>query len=104
MMLGMSQEKLSDALGLTFQQVRKYEKGPNRIGASHLLHIACMLRMPVAFFFDGGPAAPRSLWHFRDPVTGPRLRFSNDKGRARAVQSVHGHQGWQTSPLHRCTR
>jgi transcriptional regulator with XRE-family HTH domain len=57
MMLGMSQEKLGDALGLTFQQVQKYEKGTNRIGASRLQHIAQILQVPVSFFFEGGPAA-----------------------------------------------
>jgi transcriptional regulator with XRE-family HTH domain len=60
MMLGMSQEKLGDALGLTFQQVQKYEKGSNRIGASRLQHIAQILQVPVAFFFDGGPASEGS--------------------------------------------
>ena len=57
MMLGMSQEKLGNALGLTFQQVQKYEKGANRIGASRLQHIAQILQVPVSFFFEGGPAA-----------------------------------------------
>jgi transcriptional regulator with XRE-family HTH domain len=57
MMLSMSQEKLGDALGLTFQQVQKYEKGANRIGASRLQHIAQILQVPVSFFFEGGPAA-----------------------------------------------
>ncbi len=56
MMLGMSQEKLGDALGLTFQQVQKYEKGTNRIGASRLQQIAHILRVPVSFFFEGAPA------------------------------------------------
>jgi len=55
MMLGMSQEKLGDALGLTFQQVQKYEKGTNRIGASRLQQIAHFLQVPVSFFFEGGP-------------------------------------------------
>lgn len=55
MMLRMSQEKLGDALGLTFQQVQKYEKGTNRIGASRLQQIALALQVPVSFFFDGGP-------------------------------------------------
>jgi transcriptional regulator with XRE-family HTH domain len=58
MMLGMSQEKLGDALGLTFQQVQKYEKGTNRIGASRLQQISQILQVPVAFFFDGAPSAP----------------------------------------------
>lgn len=55
MMLSMSQEKLGDALGLTFQQVQKYEKGTNRIGASRLQNIATVLSVPVGFFFDGAP-------------------------------------------------
>lgn len=57
-MLGMSQEKLGEALGLTFQQVQKYEKGTNRIGASRLQQISRTLDVPPAFFFEGAPAAP----------------------------------------------
>jgi transcriptional regulator with XRE-family HTH domain len=56
MMLGMSQEKLGDALGLTFQQVQKYEKGANRIGASRLQQISQILQVPVSFFFEGVPS------------------------------------------------
>src|SRR5215471_5623154 len=55
MMLSMSQEKLGDALGLTFQQVQKYEKGTNRIGASRLQQISNILQVPVSFFFEGAP-------------------------------------------------
>lgn len=55
MMQSMSQEKLGDALGLTFQQVQKYEKGTNRIGASRLQQIAHILQVPVSFFFEGAP-------------------------------------------------
>jgi transcriptional regulator with XRE-family HTH domain len=55
MMLSMSQEKLGGALGLTFQQVQKYEKGTNRIGASRLQQISHILQVPVAFFFEGAP-------------------------------------------------
>lgn len=57
-MLSMSQEKLGDALGLTFQQVQKYEKGANRIGASRLQHIALIFQVPVSFFFEGAPNVP----------------------------------------------
>ena len=60
MMLGMSQEKLGEAIGLTFQQVQKYEKGTNRISASRLQHIAQTLHVPVAFFFDGAPGLARA--------------------------------------------
>ena len=56
MMLGMSQEKLGNNLGLTFQQVQKYEKGTNRIGASRLQQISQILQVPVSFFFEGAPA------------------------------------------------
>src|SRR5262249_6907528 len=56
-MLAMSQEKLAAALGLTFQQVQKYEKGTNRIGASRLQQISHILQVPVAFFFEGAPNA-----------------------------------------------
>jgi transcriptional regulator with XRE-family HTH domain len=54
-MLGMSQEKLGDALGLTFQQVQKYEKGTNRISASRLQHLSTILKVPITFFFEGAP-------------------------------------------------
>src|SRR5437667_12230699 len=58
MMLTMSQTKLGDALGLTFQQVQKYEKGTNRISASRLQHSAHILQVPVTFFFEGAPSVP----------------------------------------------
>ena len=54
----MSQEKLGDALGLTFQQVQKYEKGANRIGASRLQQIAHILQVPVSFFFEARRTHP----------------------------------------------
>ena len=55
-LLGMSQEKLGEALGLTFQQVQKYEKGTNRIGASRLQQISKSLNVPPAYFFEGAPS------------------------------------------------
>jgi transcriptional regulator with XRE-family HTH domain len=51
--IGLSQEQLADALGLTFQQVQKYERGSNRVSASKLYAIARTLGVPIAFFFDG---------------------------------------------------
>ena len=54
-LLGMSQEKLGEALGLTFQQVQKYERGVNRIGASRLFDLARVLDVPIGFFFDDMP-------------------------------------------------
>ena len=53
--LGMSQTKLADAIGLTFQQVQKYEKGANRMGSSRLTQIANILQVSESYFFEGGP-------------------------------------------------
>lgn len=61
MLISMSQEKLGEALGLTFQQVQKYEKGANRISASKLQHIAKILAVPVEFFFEGAPVGDAPL-------------------------------------------
>jgi transcriptional regulator with XRE-family HTH domain len=61
--LEMSQQKLGDALGLTFQQVQKYEQGTNRIGAGRLQHIANILQVPVEFFFEGAANAPDTAAH-----------------------------------------
>jgi transcriptional regulator with XRE-family HTH domain len=58
LMLGMSQSNVADALGVTFQQLQKYEKGINRISASRLQHISQILQVPVTFFFEGAPSVP----------------------------------------------
>ena len=58
LMLDMSQTDVADALGLTFQQLQKYEKGSNGISASRLQHLSQILQVPVPFFFEGAPAAP----------------------------------------------
>jgi transcriptional regulator with XRE-family HTH domain len=57
MLIGMSQEKLGDLLGLTFQQVQKYEKGVNRIGAGRLFEVSRILNVPVDFFYEGANTA-----------------------------------------------
>jgi transcriptional regulator with XRE-family HTH domain len=57
MLLGMSQEKLGERLGLTFQQVQKYEKGVNRIGASRLFDLSQVLQVPIQFFYEEAPGA-----------------------------------------------
>ena len=56
LMLDLSQTRLADALGVTFQQVQKYEKGVNRISASRLQHISHILQVPIHFFFEGLPS------------------------------------------------
>lgn len=60
MMISMSQEKLGEKLGITFQQIQKYEKGTNRVGASRLQQIATVLGVPVSFFFEGAPVQDSS--------------------------------------------
>jgi transcriptional regulator with XRE-family HTH domain len=60
LMLGMSQTKLGEAVGLTFQQIHKYEKGTNRIGGSRLQQFAHILHVPVPFFFEGLPQVSES--------------------------------------------
>ena len=73
-LLGMSQERLGGALGLTFQQVQKYERGANRIGASRLFDLAKALQVPVGFFFDDLPegvaegAPPTASVQDEDPM------------------------------------
>jgi transcriptional regulator with XRE-family HTH domain len=56
LLVSMSQERLGEALGITFQQIQKYEKGANRIGASRLQQISKILGVPVEFFFEGAPS------------------------------------------------
>jgi transcriptional regulator with XRE-family HTH domain len=104
MMLSMSQEKLGDALGLTFQQVQKYEKGTNRIGASRLQQIANILQVPVSFFFEGAPHTAHSSGMAEAPspayvsdflatsdglsLTKAFMRIKNNKLRRRIVDLV----------------
>ena len=80
-MLGMSQEKLGEALGLTFQQVQKYEKGTNRVGASRIQQISEILQVPVSFLFEGGPsgtatpkASAKALRRLMSPISWPPPR------------------------------
>ena len=84
MLIGMSQEKLGELLGLTFQQVQKYEKGANRIGASRLFDISQILAVPVSYFFDDVPdevASQHRLMngnahgngHYKDLESGPHM-------------------------------
>jgi transcriptional regulator with XRE-family HTH domain len=86
-LLGMSQEKLGEALGLTFQQIQKYERGVNRIGASRLFDLARVLDVPIGFFFDdmsaelGGNAVTRS--------------------RGAAFGFAEGQEGFEDDTLHR---
>lgn len=69
-MLGMSQERLGESLGITFQQIQKYEKGSNRIGASRLQKICEVLNVPISFFFEDAPAGVGGPEGFRE-ASGP---------------------------------
>jgi transcriptional regulator with XRE-family HTH domain len=66
-MLGMSQEKLGESLGITFQQIQKYEKGTNRVGASRLQAISTILNVPVSFFFEDAPGVPTATGGMSEP-------------------------------------
>lgn len=86
-LLGMSQEKLGEALNLTFQQVQKYEKGTNRIGASRLQQISKTLNVPPAYFFDGAPS-------FDDTDTGnPTHSAAAEAGSAYVVDFLSTTEG-----------
>lgn len=80
-MLGLSQEKLGEAIGLTFQQVQKYERGANRVGASRLHELSRVLDVPVQFFYDD-----------QDPVRAPAI----PSGFEEAPQ-----EGFDSDPLRR---
>lgn len=84
-MMGMSQEKLGESLGITFQQIQKYEKGTNRVGASRLQAIASILGVPVAFFFEDMAGAE---------TAGPR-GFAEDQALAFDVNFCTSAEGLQ---------
>ncbi|MFX4220041.1 MAG: helix-turn-helix domain-containing protein [Thalassobaculum sp.] len=77
-LLGMSQERLGEALGLTFQQVQKYERGANRVGASRLFELAKALGVPVSYFFDDMPEGGSP-----EPSAGPAGQAQEDPMRRR---------------------
>ena len=85
-LLGMSQEKLGEALGLTFQQVQKYERGVNRIGASRLFDLARVLDVPIGFFFDDMPDA---------------MGGNSATSRRSVMGFAEGQEGFEDDTLHR---
>lgn len=104
-LLGMSQEKLGEALGLTFQQIQKYERGVNRIGASRLFDLARVLDVPIGFFFDDMapelgampptvPAAP--------PSASPRARTASRTTRCTGARRWNWCAPTTASPTRRC--
>ena len=82
-MLGLSQEKLGELIGLTFQQVQKYERGANRIGASRLHELSRVLDVPISFFFDDtDPVRAPAMGGFAEP---PAEVFESDPLRKREM-------------------
>ena len=92
-LMGMSQEKLGDALGLTFQQVQKYERGANRVGASRLFDLSRVLEVPISYFFeemeaDVQSASPR---HMVRAVEEPAEVASNTLAQRETVELVRAY-------------
>jgi transcriptional regulator with XRE-family HTH domain len=85
MVVGMSQEKLGERMGLTFQQIQKYEKGTNRIGASRLLQLSHILDVPVQFFFEEGPIGTR--------VSGAMMTFAEPKQESYVMDFINTRDG-----------
>jgi transcriptional regulator with XRE-family HTH domain len=83
-MLGMSQEKLGEMLGITFQQIQKYEKGTNRVGASRLQAISSVMNVPVAYFFEDAPGQDHN-----------RSGFAEDDGSTYVVDFLNSSEGLQ---------
>jgi transcriptional regulator with XRE-family HTH domain len=81
-MLGLSQEKLGEAIGLSFQQVQKYERGANRLGASRLHELSRVLDVPVSFFFDDADPVRAPAMGFTEPLT---EEFESDPLRKREM-------------------
>lgn len=75
MLIGMSQERLGELLGLTFQQVQKYEKGVNRIGAGRLFHVAKILGVPIDYFYEDVAEANSAAGFAEDANNPPVMEF-----------------------------
>jgi transcriptional regulator with XRE-family HTH domain len=101
-MLRMSQGKAGDALGLTFQQVQKYEKGANRVGAGRLQHIASVLQVPIPFFFEGASTLPEYAYGL-DEAPSPAYvsDFLATSDGACAHESLHAHPKRRAQAMHR---
>jgi len=87
MLINMSQEKLGDSLGLTFQQVQKYERGVNRIGAGRLYEIAKILGVKIDYLYEG----------IEDQLTGPQRGFAEEGSAPPVMEFVSSGEGMQLS-------
>jgi len=87
MLIGMSQEKLGELLGLTFQQVQKYEKGVNRIGAGRLFQVSRILSVPIDYFYEG----------VVDQLPNPAAGFAEDAANPPVMEFLSSGEGLQLS-------
>ena len=100
-MLGMSQGKLGQLLGVTFQQIQKYEKGSNRISASRLRQAAQVLEVPVEFFYEGAPTQPSTDGEFdRVRRAALRRRLPRDGGGIPTQPRLPSHSRPESAPSH----
>lgn len=92
-LLGLSQEKLGEAIGLTFQQVQKYERGANRIGASRLWDLSRVLDVPVSFFFEDmdETVASMSPRHVTEDAKEPETRESDPMTKRETLELVRAY-------------
>lgn len=92
-LLGFSQEKLGERIGLTFQQIQKYERGANRVGASRLYDLAHVLEVPVGFFFDDMPAEVREASPAERQVLNPPTEDDDPLYRRETLELVRAYYG-----------
>ena len=97
MLIGMSQERLGELLGLTFQQVQKYEKGVNRIGAGRLYQVAQILGVPINYFYEGVTQQSAEAIRNGDYLNPARPRIPVERRRPAADPRIYAHQGFESA-------
>ena len=102
--VGMSQEKLGESLGITFQQIQKYEKGTNRIGASRLHQIARVLGVPIEFFYEGAPQIGTVAGFAESPSSGYVADFLTTSEGLELIKAFVGIKDSEGPPPHRRSR
>jgi transcriptional regulator with XRE-family HTH domain len=90
-LLGLSQEKLGEAVGITFQQLQKYERGSNRISASRLFNLSQVLGVPVSFFFDDMAVPTIEAPLLEDDVSGPETEEFESMARRETLELVRAY-------------
>ena len=102
MALGKSQSWLANGVGLTFQQIQKYEKGTNRIGSSRLQQFANLLDVPISFFFEEAPGGPsRTKVKVADPLVDGVSKFVSSSDGMALIKAFNAYQRCQTEAGHR---